>query len=215
MILRKALPETSTIEERMAVVDTLRNELDGRVDARLDWDSAFQCERVARYGFQRAQGAQALRDVAQALQFLHIIGVVHCDLKPKNVLITLRQGCCWRQHLLGDFGKAYALAEGQACALVPDSSTARGSPTYRAPEVFPPGEGPGSVGERRLSRAADIFSFGTLAYDVLVSSGERTSVRWQLIDHFGDSECVLFVCVLQQRACALGAVGNGYQSCAV
>ena len=203
VILRKPLPLSKTEDERKQVVSTLRDELEGKVDARLEWASMSQRDRVARYGMQRAQGPDALREVAMALQSLHNKGVIHCDVKAKNVLAALVQGSCVRNHKLCDFGRSYVLAQGQTCALVPKNSITRGSSTHTAPEVFPEGEGPGSVGERRLSCAADSFSFGTLTYDVLVSKGEKMSVRAQLMNHFGDSECASFVCVFHifPRAC--------------
>lgn len=68
-----------------------------------------------------------MRDITLAVAYIHASGVIHCDLKPKNVLITL-QGTI----KLCDFGLA------EWCPV--DSPTVRairkGSTPYMAPEIL-------------------------------------------------------------------------------
>lgn len=75
---------------------------------------------------------QILLQVTNALQFAHSKGVIHCDLKPDNIM-------------LGEFGEVYLLDWGIAVAL-DDDGTGRlplakditevsGTPTYISPEL--------------------------------------------------------------------------------
>lgn len=82
------------------------------------------------------------RDILCGLAYLHKSQVLHCDIKPDNVLLT-SEGVC----KIADFGAA-ALARGAGAEGV------RGTPRFMAPEAV--------LGE--WSPAADIYSFGmTLA----------------------------------------------------
>lgn len=95
-----------------------------------------------------AQRAQILREVSRALALVHAAGMVHCDLKPANVVVS--PGL--RPKLL-DFGLA-APAGGK------DGGRAgfAGTPLYASPERaagLPP------------APAGDVFSFGSLMFTVL------------------------------------------------
>ncbi len=93
--------------------------------------------------------AQVLDGLASA----HERGVVHCDLKPENVLVT-RDG----DHLVvrvTDFGIA-TLLRSSPSSTTPSSLV--GSPDYMAPEV---------VEGRDLTPAADLYSAGILLYELL------------------------------------------------
>jgi serine/threonine protein kinase len=101
------------------------------------------------------QSLQLIIDILQGLAHAHQRGVVHCDLKPENVLLTLT-AIGWTAHL-SDFGVARLLTE-------PDSETRRGdtgSPAYMAPERF----------YSTYSPASDLYAAGVLLYELVV--GQR------------------------------------------
>jgi len=62
-------------------------------------------------------------DVARGLAVIHAAGLVHCDVKPDNILIGARGA------KLGDFGLALGADEAAV-------GTLRGTPAYMAPEVL-------------------------------------------------------------------------------
>ncbi|KAB2607097.1 mitogen-activated protein kinase kinase kinase A-like [Pyrus ussuriensis x Pyrus communis] len=66
--------------------------------------------------------------VVAALRDVHSKGIVHCDVKGKNVLV----GPAINQAKLADFGSAIILSEDTCTARI----TPRGSPLWMAPEVI-------------------------------------------------------------------------------
>ncbi|XP_022158000.1 probable LRR receptor-like serine/threonine-protein kinase At3g47570 [Momordica charantia] len=109
-------------------------------------------------------------DIANALDYLHNhceTSIVHCDLKPSNVLLDDDMVA----HV-GDFGLARFMLEGknQSSFTQTMSLVLKGSIGYIAPEY-----GTGS----RVSTEGDIFSFGILLLEMII--GRRPTD-----DTFGD-----------------------------
>jgi eukaryotic-like serine/threonine-protein kinase len=100
----------------------------------------------------QAQAARWLSAAARAVDHAHGKRVLHCDLKPANILLDAN-GTAW----VTDFGSARTLSEGGAC----DESGAAGLSYYMAPEQ-------GTAGARGLTRQADVYSLGVILYELLV-----------------------------------------------
>jgi hypothetical protein len=99
--------------------------------------------------FDMKRCLKALDDVLAGLEAMHSVGIGHLDIKPSNVL--LRRG---EQGVLVDFGLAGRKVR-QGCGTGP----------YGAPEIWgvlPEGFVPSPT-------AADIYSFGCLAFEMLTS----------------------------------------------
>ncbi len=111
------------------------------------------------------QALQLVIDVLRGLIHAHQHGIVHCDLKPENVLLTLTK-TGWRAHL-SDFGVARWLAE-------TDTETRRGdtgSPAYMAPERF----------YSHFSPASDLYAAGILLYELVVGHRPFTGTPGDLM----------------------------------
>ena len=94
-------------------------------------------------------------DIGEALACAHEDGVVHCDIKPENILISAGHA------VLADFGIARVQrADGRTWRAVVDSSA--GTPTYMSPEQ--------ATGERSLDARSDLYSLACVLYEML--SGE-------------------------------------------
>jgi formylglycine-generating enzyme required for sulfatase activity len=87
-------------------------------------------------------------DLGRGLAAAHRRGVVHCDIKPGNVMIT-EEGVA----KLVDFGLARVLREGGDEASAPS-----GTPDYMAPEVWR-GEPP--------TRRSDVYSVGAVLFELI------------------------------------------------
>ena len=92
------------------------------------------------------QALDYLLQVANALAFCHGNGILHCDIKPENIMVD-RQG----QVKLIDFG--ISLADG---AML--SGPLVGSPHYLAPERVTGGP---------LTAAADVYAFGIVLFQAI------------------------------------------------
>jgi len=90
-----------------------------------------------------------LRQVAEALDYVHGHGVVHKDIKPENVLVNARQ-----EARLIDF----SLAQSRMDRLLQFSRRVEGTPLYMPPEQI--------RGEKADPRT-DIYSFGVMTYELL------------------------------------------------
>jgi serine/threonine protein kinase len=95
--------------------------------------------RVARIG----------HEIASALAAAHVLGIVHRDVKPGNVLITADGS----SHI-SDFGISHALGD----ATLTHTGMLHGTPAYLAPEA--------ARGEE-ASFPADVFSLGSTLYAAL------------------------------------------------
>ncbi|XP_052731852.1 serine/threonine-protein kinase RUNKEL-like isoform X3 [Vigna angularis] len=90
-------------------------------------------------------------DMVKALQFLHSKGIIHCNIKPSNILFD-EYGCA----KLCDFGSAKELKNiSTHSSSVPLAK--RGTPCYMAPELFE------DVGI--YSYASDLWALGCVLYE--------------------------------------------------
>lgn len=89
--------------------------------------------------------------IAQALAYLHdVCNIIHCDVKPENILITKVNGKNIAK--LTDFGLAMLMKPGENLRAL---SKGAGTPAYVAPELLNR-----ICGWHFISYATDMFSFG-------------------------------------------------------
>ncbi len=114
-------------------------------------------ERVRRGPLAPREAAEALRSVADALDYAHARGIVHRDVKPANVLLD-EAGRAY----LADFGIARML---EGSPVVTATGLIQGSPTYMAPEQ--------AMGTK-VDRLADVYSIGVMAFECLTGRAPYT-----------------------------------------
>jgi serine/threonine-protein kinase len=85
--------------------------------------------------------------VCQAVDYAHSRGVVHCDLKPANILVG-----AFGEVLVVDWGFCHILGERRA--------QRGGTPGFLAPEQLDPQLGP-------IDPRTDVFALGAVLYDIL------------------------------------------------
>lgn len=97
---------------------------------------------------------QLVLDILQGLAHAHQRGIVHCDIKPENILLSYHGR--WRAKV-SDFGIAKLVED----ASHQGGSGQTGSPAYMAPERF----------YRQYSPSADIYAVGVILFELLM--GQR------------------------------------------
>ncbi|XP_027899899.1 calcium/calmodulin-dependent protein kinase type 1D [Xiphophorus couchianus] len=108
-------------------------------------------DRIVEKGFYTEKDASTLiRQVLDAVNYLHKMGIVHRDLKPENLLYFNPQDKS--KIMISDFGLSKMEGSGDVM------STACGTPGYVAPEV---------LAQKPYSKAVDCWSIGVIAYILL------------------------------------------------
>jgi serine/threonine-protein kinase len=93
-----------------------------------------------------------VRDLADALDYAHVHGIIHRDIKPENILFDRDRT------VLADFGIGRALNTAVQERLT-DSQVVIGTPAYMSPEQ--------SVGGSPVDRRTDVYSLAVVAYEML------------------------------------------------
>ena len=105
-----------------------------------------------------------IHQVADALNYAHGEGVVHRDVKPANVMVDRRGNL-----VVMDFGIAKAIDE----ANLTRTGLVIGTPAYMSPE---------QCLAQRVTSAADQYSLGTVAYELLTGRtpfrGSALEMQW-------------------------------------
>lgn len=109
---------------------------------RLDGVSSFDEEKAIR------NRLEIFLKVCDALEYAHSRNVMHCDLKPANIMI-------------GEYHETYIMDWGIAHAIQPEESkrTLAGTPQYLSPEAI--------LGES-CDQRADIFAMGAILFETVM-----------------------------------------------
>lgn len=120
------------------------------VDGRTVYDDIVRHKR-----FPEADAIDITIQLTQALQHAHEKGLVHRDVKPKNIMIN-HEGVV----KLADMGLARAISDKEAAEA--ESGKAFGTPYYISPEQI--------RGETNIGAPADIYSLGATLYHMLTGT---------------------------------------------
>jgi serine/threonine protein kinase len=125
-------------------------------------------ERFADQPVRPSQAAQLVRQLAEAMQYAHGRGVLHCALKPSNILLTADG-----TPKITNFGLSVLLEQPEAERHL----TFRRLPTYMAPELV---DGRAPVGP-----TADVYALGAILYTLLTGQppflGETVAQTTELV----------------------------------
>lgn len=153
------VPATSRMQAPPSPSSLTWNELDSERERRhpisvtlpvvTDEDEAIEPSFQRRYG----ERLGIVRGVCHALSHLHAAGLVHCDLKPENIMVRPNG-----VPTLLDFGLAIFTRGGTGHETLTMPQKPAGSLAYMAPEQFEHGF---------IDARADIYALGCLLYEIL------------------------------------------------
>ncbi len=120
------------------------------VDGRTVYDDIVKHKR-----FKESEAVDIVIQVGEALQHAHAKGLIHRDVKPKNLMITT-DGLV----KLADMGLARAMTDKEAAEA--EAGKAFGTPYYISPEQI--------RGEKTIGPPADIYSLGATLYHMVTGN---------------------------------------------
>ncbi len=104
-----------------------------------------------------SDNVEILMKVADAMAYAHSRGILHCDLKPENVMI-------------GEYGEVLLMDWGGAVELVRlrkhGICVVQGTPEYAAPEMF-------NLDYERIGPVSDVYLLGSNLFEVLTGKPPR------------------------------------------
>jgi len=113
-------------------------------------------DQIAKHRrFSEADAMDIVIQIAEALDHSHRKGLIHRDVKPKNIMLT-KEGVA----KLADMGLARAVSDKEAAES--EAGKAYGTPYYISPEQI--------RGEKDITPAADIYSLGATLYHMVTGS---------------------------------------------
>lgn len=154
----------------------------------------------SRCHIQTIQGRiELLATVCEAVQYAHLRGVIHCDLKPSNILVQ-----SGGQPKVLDFGigRASKIAQREP-AFASNFMICGGTLPYMSPEQL-------SLNEQEIDHQSDVHALGVIAYELLserhpfaeffgmnvklqehILKEERPHLKGRGIEFHRDLECII------------------------
>lgn len=119
-----------------------------------------------RKHFDELEASKVVKDIAQALDFLHTKGIAHRDLKLENVLCEYTDQVSPVKICDFDLGSGVKLSSACTPITTPELTTPCGSAEYMAPEVVEVFTDEASFYDKRC----DLWSLGVILYILLSGS---------------------------------------------
>jgi serine/threonine protein kinase/Tol biopolymer transport system component len=116
-------------------------------------------DRLKGHPLPWQESIHLLLPIARSLQFSHQQGIIHRDVKPSNILITLSG-----EPMLSDFGIAKIL-ESEGNTALTGTGVGIGTPEFMAPEQW--------VG--KTSPQSDLYSLGVVLYEMVTGRKPYTA----------------------------------------
>lgn len=127
------------------------------ISQRMQWNRRFTV----------AETVELLRPIAAALDFLHLTmtpPIIHCDVKPENILVPATSAQMESRALRTDFGISLVSEDERLTSF----SMMMGTEKYFAPEIPPGGQCSGREGSpTKPTAATDNYTLALIAFEML------------------------------------------------
>ncbi len=107
------------------------------------------------------------REVADALHYAHLHGIIHRDIKPENILLHGGHA------QVADFGIAVAAVRSEGDTRLTETGMSLGTPHYMSPEQ--------AMGGRDIDARTDVYALGCVLYEMLTGEPPFTGPTAQAI----------------------------------
>ncbi|MCP4658492.1 MAG: protein kinase, partial [bacterium] len=128
---------------------------------------------IRQRGLELGETLEIVAQVAEALDYSHLRGVVHRDVKPENIMVSRKEAQRRLRVRIMDFG----LALGATASRLTKSGNLAGTMNYLSPE---------QILAVDVDGRSDLYSLGTILYESLVGelpfSGARTTLLFQIVN---------------------------------
>ena len=136
----------------------------------------------------RRENLKIFKSVLNAVAYAHDRNILHCDLKPDNVMV-------------GQFGEVLVVDWGQAIDLsAPETIRPGGTPAYISPEMarywcdLHLDHKPHSESREKVGFRSDVYLLGALLFEIVAKSpphcGEKDETAYQIIRRAAKNEVV-------------------------
>lgn len=116
-----------------------------------------------RIYFTENEASQIIKNLAEALKFLHQRGIAHRDLKPENILCHSESQLCPVKICDFDLGSGVVFSHSSSPVSTPELLTPVGSAEFMAPELVDALKGEATSYDKRC----DLWSLGVIIYILL------------------------------------------------
>merc|ERR1711892_249555 len=152
-----------------------------------------------RISFQEAEASLIIKDLAEAITYLHSRGIAHRDIKPDNVLCLNKNTPC--QVKLCDFDLSSSVSRGVS---TPQLLTPVGTLEYMAPEVAEAFKVDNDDEEITYDKKCDLWSLGITMYILLCgyapfSGNCGQDCGWERGESCMDCQELLFCSIKQEE----------------
>ena len=127
----------------------------------MEYVQGSDLEELVRAGVERRRLVDIMISACEAVEYAHARGIIHCDIKPRNILVTDAG-----EVKIADFGIAFRVDEEASRPGAPidlRKKVVRGSPPFMSPE-----QAHGNTWQ--LSHRTDVFGLGATLYYGLTGS---------------------------------------------
>lgn len=116
-----------------------------------------------RIHFTENEASQIVKNLAEALKFMHQRGIAHRDLKPENILCSSDSRLCPVKICDFDLGSGVIFSHSSSPVSTPELLTPVGSAEFMAPELVDALKGEATSYDKRC----DLWSLGVIIYILL------------------------------------------------